>query len=63
MEIKNVHPPYPAPQERQVRLEEVCRLCLAALAALRESGKENGKENSKENSKENGKENGGERRS
>ena len=44
MEIKNVHPPYPAPQERQ----EVCRLCLAALAALRESGKENGKENGRE---------------
>ena len=55
MEIKNVHPPYPAPQERQVRLEEVCCLCLVALAALREGGKEN--------SKENGKENGGERRS
>ena len=52
MEIKNVHPPYPAPQERQVRLEEVCRLCLAALAALRESGKENGKQNGKENGRE-----------
>lgn len=48
MEIKNVHPPYPAPQERQVRLEEVCRLWLAALAALRESGKEIGKENGRE---------------
>ena len=42
MEIRNVHPDYPSPRERQERLEEVYRCCLEALAALQAGEKEGG---------------------
>ncbi len=42
MEIRNIHPDYPSPRERQERLEEAYRRCLEALAALKTGEKEGG---------------------